>query len=101
MRRVHKLRLPDEVAQLVRGLHPHLKKKVKASLQMIVAEPYSGKELRRELAGLRSYRVSRFRIVYRVSKRGLIEVVALGPRERIYEETYRIMRREGKKGKGA
>jgi len=92
----HQLRVPDDIVALIRGMHPHLKKKIKGSLQTIVAEPHSGKPLKEELAGLRSFQVSRFRIIYRISKKQQIEVVATGPRERIYDETYRIIAREDK-----
>ena len=94
----HQLRIPDDIVALIRGMHPHLKKKIKGSLQTIVAEPHSGKPLKEELAGLRSFQVSRFRIIYRISKKQQIEVVAIGPREKIYYETYRIIAREEKKG---
>ncbi len=92
----HQLRVPDDIVALIRGMHPHLKNKIKGSLQTIVAEPHSGKPLKEELAGLRSFQVSRFRIIYRISKKQQIEVVATGPRERIYDETYRIIAREDK-----
>ncbi|MFQ5900503.1 MAG: type II toxin-antitoxin system RelE/ParE family toxin [Thermodesulfobacteriota bacterium] len=87
----YNLRVPDEVAELVRKMHPHLKKKIKASLKAILSDPNSGKALKDELAGLRSFRVSRFRIVYRISQKREIEVVAIGPRKRIYEETFWIL----------
>jgi mRNA interferase RelE/StbE len=90
-----RLRVPDEVADLIRGMHPHLKKKVRASLKLIMADPGEGKSLRDELSGLRSFRVGRFRIIYAV-KKNIIEIVAVGPRERIYEETYLLLKR-GKK----
>jgi len=44
-RKIPKLRLPDEIATLVRGMHPDLKRKVKGSLQTILSEPYSGTTL--------------------------------------------------------
>jgi mRNA-degrading endonuclease RelE of RelBE toxin-antitoxin system len=90
---LHKLRVPDEVAELVRGMHPTLKRKTKATLKTILADPSSGKALKNELAGLRSFRVGTFRIVYRVI-RNVVEIVSIGPRERIYEETYRLLKRE-------
>lgn len=46
-----------------------------------------------ELAGLRSCRVGRLRIVYRLTGNRIIEIVAVGPRRTIYEETYRLLRR--------
>lgn len=93
----HKLRVPDDVAALIRGLHPHLKKKVKASFEAILSNPNSGKALKDELSGLRSFRVGNLRVVYRISapsdnKR--MEVVAIGPRQIIYEETLRLIKKE-------
>ena len=82
-----RLRVPHEVAALVRGLHPALKHKVRAALRAILDDPYSGKALRNELQGLRSYRVGRFRIIYRLRRD--VELVAIGPRDSIYVETYR------------
>lgn len=89
---MRRLRVPDEVAGLIRGLHPDLKRKVRSALGDILADPTVGKALRDELAGLRSCRVARFRIVYRVTG-GVVEIVAVGPRRSIYEETWRRVRR--------
>ncbi len=89
-----KLRVPDEILALIRGCHPQLKRKLRAGLQHIVTEPESGKALKDDLAGLRSYRISRFRIIYRISSKKIIDIVAIGPRKIIYEETYRIIKKE-------
>jgi mRNA interferase RelE/StbE len=78
-------------------MHPSLKKKVKASSKIILSAPHSGKALMEELSGLRSFRVGSFRIIYRIKDPKQIELVAIGPRERIYEETFRIIQKdEGK-----
>jgi mRNA interferase RelE/StbE len=90
----YKLRVPDDVTGLIRTMHPHLKKKIKAALQMILSDHNAGKALKDELAGLRSFRVSRFRVIYRVPSKREIEIIAIGPRERIYEETLRLLRKE-------
>lgn len=87
------LRLPEDVARLIRGLHPEIKRKVRVAPQAIVEAPTRGKALKDELVGLRSYRLGRLRIVYRIAEDRGIEVVALGPRRYIYDETYRRMRR--------
>jgi len=92
---MHKLFVPREIQELIRTMHPFLKRKVKASLKLILSNPHSGKALLDELSGLRSFRVSSFRIIYRIKEQGLIEIVAIGPRERIYEETFRIIQKEG------
>ena len=89
-----KLRLSDEIVALIRGCHPQLKRKIRAGLRHIVTEPESGQSLKDELEGLKSYRISRFRIIYRISSKQIIDIVAVGPRKTIYEETYRIIKKE-------
>ena len=88
----YRLRVPESIADLMRGLHPQLKAGVKAALKMVVEDPCCGKPLKDELDGLRSVRVKRFRIVYRlVVAEKEIEIVAVGPRKSIYEETYCVL----------
>jgi len=91
---MYKLVVPRDIRELIRTMHPSLKKKVKASLKIILSEPSSGKALMDELSELRSFRISSFRIIYRIKGPRQIELVAIGPRERIYEETFRIIRKE-------
>ncbi len=80
----YRLRVPDSLAELITGLHPGLKRKVRAGLDVIRNDPSAGKELRDDLAGLRSLRLGRHRIVYRIAPRRVIELVAIGPRRTIY-----------------
>lgn len=89
-----KLKIPDSVAALIRNMHPTLKRKIRAALEEILAEPYSGKSLRAELKGLMTFRVSTFRIVYKIAEDKLIEIIAIGPRKRIYADTYRIVKKK-------
>ena len=91
-----RFRVPAEVAQLVRGLHPEIKRKVRAGLDRLAVDAEAGKALQGDLKGLRSLRVARFRIVYRGPARRVIEIVAIGPRDRIYEETLRLVSAEKK-----
>jgi mRNA interferase RelE/StbE len=91
---MYKLVVPADIRELVRTMHPSLKKKIKSSLRIVLSDPSSGKSLRDELAGLRSFRVSSLRIIYRIKDPEQIELIAIGPRERIYEETYRIIQKE-------
>jgi len=90
----YRLRVPEPVAALIRGLHPEIKRKVRAGLEAILDEPAVGKPLRDELEGLRSLRVGRLRVVYRVGKGRVIDVISVGPRRSIYEETFRLVRRD-------
>lgn len=90
---MYKLVVPKDIQELIRTMHPYLKRKVKASLKLILSNPHSGKALLDELSGLRSFRVSSFRIIYKIKEPEQIELVVIGPRERIYEETFRIIQK--------
>ena len=89
----YRLRVPDETAGFLRSLHPEIKRKIRAALDIIVSEPAAGKSLQDELKGLKSLKVGRFRIIYKVASRRIIEIVAVGPRQTVYEETYRLLKK--------
>jgi len=91
--KISKLRVPDHIATLIRKSHPEIKRKLKTGLEHIQKEPGVGKSLKDELQGLQNYRVSHFRIIYRISTKNIIEIVAIGPRKKIYEETFRIIKK--------
>ena len=82
------LKVPASVWDLVRQLHPGLKRKVRAALADILGDPACGKPLERELKGYWSLEVGRHRIIYRPVEDGA-EIVAIGPRRTIYEEAAR------------
>ena len=58
--------IPPHVAEVIRSLHPDLKRSIKAAIRGIAADPECGEPLIRELDGLWKYRVRRFRIVYAI-----------------------------------
>lgn len=92
-----RLKMSDETAELVRTLHPDLKRKIKAALQTVLIDPQSGKALKEELEGLQTFKVGKFRVVYKTpTNKGIIEVVAIGPRKTIYEETLKLLQRENR-----
>jgi mRNA interferase RelE/StbE len=88
------LKTPGTVRTLIQHMHPDLKRKVRAALADILADPECGKPLKGELAGLWSLRIGQHRVIYRPDNAGA-EIIAIGPRETIYEETakYVIFRR--------
>jgi mRNA interferase RelE/StbE len=90
--RTRALRLPKDVEYVIRSLHPDLKRRVRAAVDLLRVTPEAGKALKGELHGWRSLRVGRSRIVYRES-RAQIEVAAIGPRTSIYFETVRRLQR--------
>jgi mRNA interferase RelE/StbE len=87
------LKLTEQMAARLRRMHPLIKRKIKAALRIILQNPGAGKALKDELDGLRSFRVGRIRIIYRIKPR-VVEIVTVGPRERIYEETYRMIKKD-------
>ncbi len=90
----YRLKTTEAIALFIRKAHPHLKKKFRAALKIILEDPEIGKSLKEDLEGLYSYRVGKFRIIYRVSSREfLIELFAIGPRSSIYEETFRLIKK--------
>jgi mRNA interferase RelE/StbE len=92
---IRRLKMSDETAELVRTLHPDIKRKIKAALQAILNDHQTGKGLRDELEGLQSFKVGKFRVIYKTATdKGNIEIVAIGPRKTIYEETLRLLKRE-------
>jgi mRNA-degrading endonuclease RelE of RelBE toxin-antitoxin system len=90
---VTRLKVPAEVRSLIRHLPPVLKKKIRAAIADILDDPTCGKALKQELDGYWSLRVGRSRIVYR-STGTEIEIVTIGPRETVYEEAAREIRRD-------
>jgi mRNA interferase RelE/StbE len=86
------LKIPPPLRDLIRHLHPHLKRKIRAALTDILLDPACSKPLKEELSGCWSLRVGRLRIIYRPDQEG-VEIVALGPRRTIYADVARLLRR--------
>lgn len=76
---------------MIRGLHPDLKAKTRAALDLLRSDPAAGKALKAELTGPSTFRVGRFRIIYREASPRVVEIVAIGPRVSIYRETLRLI----------
>ena len=88
------LRIPPALATLIGGLHPGIKRKLRAALEAIAADPRCGNPMKEELSGLWSLHVGRHRVIYRAGAGRRIDLIAFGPRERIYEETLRLIAAE-------
>lgn len=86
--------IPPSVEETIRVLSPSLKNQIRAGLEAIQENPHIGKLLKDELRGLRSYRVNRYRIVYRIEHHRIeIQVIDLGPRTVIYDRVLSWVRR--------
>jgi len=82
-----RLVVTPKVQTTLRVLPPQTKRYVREALEELRKDPWSGKPLRDQLAGLFSLRTRRFRIVYRI-ERNLVTVIVVGfgHRKTIYEE---------------
>ncbi|MCS6303400.1 MAG: type II toxin-antitoxin system RelE/ParE family toxin [Nitrospira sp.] len=87
--------IPPHVAEVIRSLHPDLKRSIKSAIRAIAADPDCGELLQRELDGLRKYRVRRFRIVYGIDQKARgIRLMAVGHRRHVYEELTEQLRQK-------
>ena len=89
--------IPPHVAEVIRSLHPDLKRSIKAAVRAIATDPACGMPLLRELDGLWKYRVRRFRIVYAIDhKTRVIRLMAVGHRQHVYEKlSARLRKNDG------
>ena len=94
----YRIEIPRALRDLIRHLPPELKARVKAALRSIAADPHRAKELTDELAGMRSYRIGRSRVIYRIVG-SMVQIVALGPRADIYERAAAELSKSLRKGK--
>jgi mRNA interferase RelE/StbE len=83
----YRTEVPPHLAEVVRSLHPDLKRFVQAGLKSIAANPESGEPLHGELRQYWKYRVRRLRIVYAIDRTTRrILIVAVAHRREVYEE---------------
>lgn len=73
-----------EIKGQIRHLPPDLKQRIWDSIDILIDHPYAGKPLSEELSGYRSYRLGKYRLIYRIKDDRLI-LEAVGPRSTIYE----------------
>ena len=82
-----KVRLTREAAKIVSKLHPENKKLIRSALDEVRQNPHQGRDLQDELAGFKSYRIKRYRIVYKLNEeQSSIDIYYLGHRRDVYEQ---------------
>jgi mRNA interferase RelE/StbE len=87
-----KIRFTPEAAVLFSKLHPENKKLIKFALNELCQSPHSGHDLQEELSGFKSYRMKRYRILYKLNdEENVIEIYHIGHRKDIYEEFRRLL----------
>lgn len=91
---MHRLVHEPGARDLVRHLPPSLKPLVKCAIESLRDEPHAGKALRFELAGYRSLRRTKYRIIYRVREEDrVVEIHYFGIRRNVYELFLRALDR--------
>ena len=97
--RVYRVRYTPEATGRIRKLHPDIKKQIRAPAERSVQSPLEGHPVQAELSGLRSYRIGRYRVIYRISDaERAIEILLVGPRRDIYEELRKNLLRDRSRG---
>jgi len=75
-----------EAKKKIEKLDPSILVIIKKAIESLSSNPYKGKPLSYELAGLRSFRTTDYRIIYRIKEeRLIIIVISVGHRKEIYK----------------
>jgi len=62
-----------------------LRERILKSIEKLKENPYAGKPLSYNLAGLRSLRVGKYRVIYKIDEKNkIIWLVTVGHREKVY-----------------
>lgn len=79
-------RFTPEAARLIATLPPETKKLVRSSIDSLLAKPNSGSELTGDLAGYRSLKAKRYRVIYRLNDaEATVEIYLVGHRRDVYD----------------
>jgi mRNA interferase RelE/StbE len=79
-------RYTPECARLISKLPPEIKRLVRSTVEALLTTPAIGTELTGELEGYRSYRIRRYRIIYRINQEEhCLEIYHVGHRSDVYE----------------
>jgi mRNA-degrading endonuclease RelE of RelBE toxin-antitoxin system len=81
-----RVRFTTEAARLIAKLPPEIKQLVRAAVDDLREHPRKGSELAGELAGYRSLKSRRYRIIYRMNDADhSLEIYHVGHRRDVYE----------------
>lgn len=81
-----------EAKKKIEKLDPSILVIIRKSIESLSSNPYKGKPLSYELAGLRSLRTTDYRIIYRIKEeRLIIIVISVGHRREIYKRLKELL----------
>jgi len=82
-----KIKFTPEAASLFLKLRPDNKKMIKTGLKVLRQNPDLGGDLQGELSGFKSYKIRRYRILYKIAaEEKIIQIYYLGHRRDVYEQ---------------
>jgi mRNA interferase RelE/StbE len=82
----YQLLYSETTRKQIKKLHPQIKAVVKTKIEKLQENPFSGKQLEKELSGYLSLRAKRFRIIYKIRDNNqTVEIHHIGHRKDIYE----------------
>lgn len=89
----YRLDMDRNTRVLVSHMSPVQRRKTKETLRTIAMDPFEGKALQDDLAGLRSCRVGPLRVVYQIhTGKKIVHVITIGPRRTVYKELEKELR---------
>lgn len=96
--RSFRLRFTPEARRLIAKLPPEPKKLIRSAIDELRNNPYEGSELEGEFVGYRSFKLKRYRVIYRVNEEdSLVGIYHVGQRRDVYE-TLRLLLQSLSKG---
>lgn len=82
----YRIQLAPTAAEAFISLHPEIRKQLRAGMKDLAENPYAGKILQNELSEFLTYRIKRYRIIYKIdSVAKLIKIYMIGHRADIYD----------------
>lgn len=87
-----RIQFTPESARLLSKLLPENKKIIKAGLKELRQNPDPGGDLQERLAGFKSYKIKRYRVIYKFAEEeNIIRIHYLGPRRDVYEQFQNLL----------
>jgi len=82
-----RIQFTPEAAKLIAKLHPDNKKLIKEGIKLLRQNPYVGGDLQEELSDFKSYKLKRYRVIYKIiEEQKTIHIYYVGHRSDVYEQ---------------
>jgi mRNA interferase RelE/StbE len=86
------MKFTPESSRILSKLHPENKKLLKQALIELEGNPYAGNDLQEDLYGFKSFKLKRFRILYKIDEEDdIIQIIHIGHRKDVYAQLNRLL----------